>query len=515
MARTRLLHRLATLLRHARDPVAAERDALRLPRRRFLAAAGALAGCAVGTSYRDILQAPALPIAGAATGVDVVVVGAGLAGLTAAWRLRRAGVDATVFEAGGRVGGRAFTARDTFAVKAELGGELIDTRHTAIRALCAELGLSLVDAEDDARSFERERYFLQGTAWTEAQVLAVLRPLYPLIARDLAAVGTGPVTWEHHTPGAEAIDQLSLAGWMDRNGVSGLARALLDVAFTSEMGLAIERQSALGFLWTLGRSADRVALYGDSDERYVVREGSDAIAQRLAAGAGAVRHDHCLIALRPRSDGRVRCVFDRGGTAVEVDAARVVLALPFSQLRRCEIAVPLPRVKRRVIDELPYGTNAKVLVGVLGRPWRESGSSGTSFSDGGAYHESWDSARGFPGEAAVLTAFSGGELGVRVGESNPEAQGRRFVDAIDVVYPGTANAFTGRTARMHWPSARYFEGSYSAFGPGDVTSLGGAAGFAVDRLHFAGEHTSDRAQGYMEGAVESGERCAREVLAAR
>lgn len=509
MARTHLLHRLAQLLRDDRA-----RPSVALSRRRFLLGAGALAGCAVGTSYREILQPAALPSAGSATRADVLIVGAGLAGLTAAHRLRQRGVSAVIYEAGGRVGGRAFTTRDTFPLRAELGGELIDTRHTAIRALAAELGLTLVDVAADNGSLERERYFLQGTAWSEAQVLEMLRPLYALVARDLAAIGRGPITWEHHTPTAEALDQLSLSGWLDRNGVSGPARALLEVAFTGEMGLDPNAQSALGFLGTLGREVDRVALYGDSDERFVVREGSDAIAQRLAAGA-TIHRDHALIALRPRADGRVRCVFDRGGAAAEVDASRVILALPFSQLRRCELAVELPRVKRRAIEELPYGTNAKVLVGVTGRPWREAGCAGTSFHDGGTYHESWDSTRGFSHETSVLTAFSGGRLGVQVGDSNPEAQGRRFVDAIDVVFPGTANAYTGRTARMHWPAARHFEGSYSAYGPGDVTRLGGAQAFPVDRIHFAGEHTSARAQGFMEGAVESGERAAREVLASR
>lgn len=514
MPRSRLLHHLTTLLGRAGAPRAEEPRALRVSRRRFLAATGALAGCAVGTSYREVLRAPSLPSAGAATRADVLIVGAGLAGLTVAHRLRQRGVSAVIYEAGGRVGGRAFTARDTFPARAELGGELIDTRHTSLRGLVAELGLHLVDVSSGAGSFERERYFLQGTAWTEDQVLSMLRPLYALVARDLAAIGRGPITWEHHTPTAEALDQLSLAGWLDRNGVSGPARALIEVAFTGELGLDPNAQSALGFLGMLGREVDRVALYGDSDERFVVREGSDAVTAALANGA-VIHRDHALIALRPRSDGRVRCVFDRGGSAVEVDAGRVVLALPFSQLRRCELAIELPRVKRRAIEELPYGTNAKVLVGVQGRPWNEARCTGTSFHDGGVYHESWEATRGFAQESTVLTAFSGGRLGVQVGDSNPEAQGRRFVDAIDVVFPGTAGAYTGRTARMHWPTARFFEGSYSSYGPGDVTSIGGAQGFAVDRVHFAGEHTSARAQGYMEGAVESGERVAREVLAAR
>jgi monoamine oxidase len=101
---------------------------------------------------------------------------------------------------------------------------------------------------------------------------------------------------------------------------------------------------------------------------------------------------------------------------------------------------------------------------------------------------------------------------VSVGESNPEAQGRRFAEALDAVFPGTAAAFTGRAARMHWPSARHFEGSYACYAPTDRVRFGGAEADPVGGVFFAGEHTSPW-QGYMNGAVESGERAAREVLA--
>lgn len=510
MIRTTLLQRLMSRLRdEAPTPEAIDRG-----RRRALLAAGAsAASCAFGSSYGDL--APARPRGRVdSSRVDVAVVGAGLAGLVATWRLRQRGVSATLYEASGRVGGRAFTSREVFPVRVELGGEFVRGDHRAVRGLAAELGVGLVDLGASSRSLAREQILLQGTSWSEDQAVSMLRPLVPLVARDLAAAGAGPVTWQHHTPGAEALDQLSLSGWMERNGVSGAARALLEAAFASEHGVDADRQSALPFLWALGRAGARERLFAEDDRRYVMREGSDALARALESRLGpAIQRGNTLVALRPRPDGRVRCVFDRGAASLELDAARVVLALPFSQLRRCEIDLELPSVKRRAIRELAHGTGAKVVVGLRGRPW--GAADGASITDGGIYHESWDSSRGLGGDDAVLTAYSGGRAGVRVGESNPEAQGRRFIDAVDVLLPGTANAFTGRAARMHWSSARFFEGSFAVYGPGDVTRIGGAEGFAVGRVHFAGEHTSARARASMEGAVESGERAAAEVLAAR
>jgi monoamine oxidase len=79
------------------------------------------------------------------------------------------------------------------------------------------------------------------------------------------------------------------------------------------------------------------------------------------------------------------------------------------------------------------------------------------------------------------------------------------------VFPGARAAYDGRVARMHWPTARFFEGSYGCYRPGDYTSFVGSEAEAVGNVHFAGEHTSTEAQGFLEGAVESGIRAAREI----
>lgn len=481
-----------------------------LSRRALLVGAAAATACATAPS-------PTRPVhtGSARTRPRVVVVGAGLAGLVAAYRLKQREVDVTLYEAQRRVGGRAFTLREYFPVKCELGGELVDTRHAALRALLTELDLPLVDLAAATTSLERERYVLGGQRYTERQLLELMRPVVALMLRDLRALGNTAPNWEHHSPAAAALDALSTSQWLERNGVRGPLRSLFDAAFTSELGRDLSEQSALTFLYAVGKDLDRLSLFGASDERFMVRDGSDAPALALAQRLGSrLKTEHALTALRARDDGGVALTFERGGGAVDVHADRVILALPFTQLRRCAIGVELPREKRRVIEELPYGTNAKVMVSMRERVWAREGSSGTSFNDGGVYHESWDSTRGVESPVSILTAFTGGALGRAVGESNPEAQGRRFVDALDAVWPGASDAYTGRAARMHWPTARHFEGSYACYAPGDWCRLSGAEAPAVGALHFAGEHTSAVSPGYMDGAVESGERAAREVLAA-
>jgi monoamine oxidase len=523
MARTPLAARLIDTLRTAlafdrlglapREGAARRDEALhrRADRREVLTlGAAALAACAGPTAAAG-RRTPALRrVMGAPR---VAVVGAGLAGLTAAWRLKQAGLTPTLYDASGRVGGRAFTLREHFPSKCELGGELVDTGHRHLRDLVGELGLTLVDVGAAGDAVERERYVIGSLRYTEAQVLELYRPLVPVIRRDLRAVGDAVVNHRHYTPAAESLDALSLGGWFDRNGVRGTLRALLEVAFVSEFGREVYDISALTFLYVIGQGLDHLALYGASDERFVVREGSGAVADRLAVRLGsAVVLSHQLASVRVRDDDAVALAFEVGAGARDVVCDRVVLALPFNQLRRCELGFTMPPAKRRAIQDLAYGTNAKVMISTTARPWRTGLATGTSFNDGGVYHESWESTRGLDGDVAIMTSYTGGRLGVSVGESNPEAQGRRFAEALDAVFPGTAAAFTGRAARMHWPSARHFEGSYSCYAPGDRVSFGGAEADSVGGVFFAGEHTSAEWQGYMNGAVESGERAAREVL---
>lgn len=527
MARSPLFARLVGALRRAAPSPAGSaprpargrasgepRAASSLSRRAVLQGAlgAGLGACGVGPRGGADTVSNAAPNEGRG-GPRVAVVGAGLAGSVAAWRLQSAGVRVELFDANSRVGGRAFTLHQHFPLKCELGGELIDTRHVEIQRVINALGLNLVDVHAATAGREPERYFMGGVHYTEAQIIEQFRPIAALIDRDLERLGPGLVSQRHHNPAAESLDALSTAAWLDRNGLrTGPLRALLDVAFTSELGRDLNAQSALGFLYTIGRDTRHLRLYGDSDERFVVREGSDAIARRIAERLGPrVSLDHALVAL-DHDGARYTLSFDRSGSGVARQFDRVIVALPFHQLRRCRLGVALPPLKRRVIDELSYGTNAKVMIAVRNRPWQLRNASGTTFSDSGVYHESWDSSRGFGGDTAIMTAFSGGRLGVAVGESNPEAQGRRFADALDLIFEGTAEAFLNRAARMHWPTARWFEGSYACYGPGDYCRLGGLEAAPVGGLFFAGEHTSTVSPGYLNGAVESGERAAREAL---
>jgi monoamine oxidase len=130
-----------------------------------------------------------------------------------------------------------------------------------------------------------------------------------------------------------------------------------------------------------------------------------------------------------------------------------------------------------------------------------------------APQSTWDASRGQPGDAGVLTLFLGGHAGVAVGEGSAEERMRACLPDLDAIFPGSAAAYSEASAlRMHWPSMPFTRGSYSCYRPGQA-AWSGHEGERVGHVHFCGEHTSEHFQGYMEGAAESGERVASEILA--
>ena len=519
MARSPLTRRLRRALRLAALPPGAD------PAR---AGAGERTSGPGRHTRRDALRAGGVAFAGlvasrcasvvpAAAGADeVLVVGGGLAGLTTAWRLRQAGVAVRVLEAQERVGGRVLSLRGAFpeGLVAELGGELVDSGHESFRALASELGLELDDLLVEPPGVV-ETFHFGGARRSEAELVEAMRPVAEAARRDLALLGESPdVTWRG-PEAARALDALSIPAWLERSGISGWPRTLVEVAFESECGLPPGEQSCLNFLLFASFGPDEPRLYGDSDERFRVRGGNDQVPARLAGQLGeAVLRGTRLEALRTGSDGRYVASVRRDGVSREERASHVVLALPFTLLREVRLETPLSPMKKRAIAELGYGTNAKLMTGWARREWRLAhGSTGSVMTDAG-FQVCWETSRAQKGTAGVLTNFTGGAEGIAAGGGTPAERASELATRLDAVFRGISAWHRPQEAvRFHWPTHPWTRGSYACYRTGQVTAFGGSEGEPEGRVFFAGEHTSRLHQGFMEGACESGGRAAREVLA--
>ena len=188
----------------------------------------------------------------------IAIIGGGLAGLTCAYRLKQAGVRATVYEGSERLGGRCFTLRNHFAEgqTVERGGELIDTDHVQIRRLARELDLTLDDLHAHESPGSEELYFFHGARYARTEATRDFQKILPRLQADLAAAGEG-TSWEKSTPAGRALDQISIADWIRKNVPGGLESnlgRLLRVAYTTEYGGEIAEQSALNLVYQLGET---------------------------------------------------------------------------------------------------------------------------------------------------------------------------------------------------------------------------------------------------------------------
>jgi monoamine oxidase len=445
--------------------------------------------------------------------VVIAVIGAGLAGLSAAERLQRAGISCEVFEASTRLGGRVHTARRGAlgdGILCELGGEFIDTGHKRVWDLAQRLGLELLDIWDLYEDEDEDRMFAAGAVRTEDELIEALAEVLPVIERDASPLFPWPTRAEPR--GAEELDRLSVADYLDRVGVAGWARGLIDGAFLAQYGTEVDRQSALNLLLTIGTdTSEELSLYGESDERYTIRGGNAQLARGLAQRLGRpVQFGHRLQAVRERG-ASYRVAFSFGGGTLERDFDVVILTVPFTVLRAIELDVELPEPKRRAIDELGYGTNAKVVVGFGEAVWRGRSLTGTSLNDGPCPFV-WESSYDHEGEGGALAFFLGGREGVAVGSGELGAHADRLTSLVEPPLGPLQGARNGRQLRRHWPTDPNVRASYSSYRPGQWTTLRGLEAEPVGGLFFAGEHTSLSAQGYMEGAIDSGLRAAESVI---
>jgi len=477
-----------------------------------------IAGCNSSPQPAPPSQAatPSAPAGAAPTGPRVAIVGGGVAGLNCAYQLKRGGIRATVYEASDRTGGRMFTAENLMGqgLFTELGGEFIDSDHKDILGLIKEFNLETIDlAAPSTPAVRKDTFFFNGQHMTQAQLVRAVSPLVARIAADYDKLDD-LIDFEHEG-GAKKLDQMNITQYLDKIGARGWIRELLEVAYLTEYGLECEDQSALNLVFLIDRDPkeDGFTMFGESDERYKVRGGNERVVKELATRLdGQLQTQHVLEAIRARDQGFVLTFRNANGSAVDVDADHAVLALPFTMLREVKIDVPLPDWKRRAINELGYGTDAKVFAAFSRRRWRELGYSGAVYSDE-PYQLAWDNAQFQPGDATGITFYMGGKRGIAAGEGTAEEAARRLLPGFERTFPGSSQYLTGKYSRFHWPTHQFTKAGYSAFKVGQWTTIAGSEGRSVGNLHFAGEHCSYDSQGYMNGGAETGRKAAEAVIA--
>jgi monoamine oxidase len=485
----------------------------RTTRTGFVKEAGA---AALGLTALGRLAAPAR----GATAPKIVVVGAGLAGLSAAYQLKQAGYAAEVHEAATRLGGRCWTLRNAFAEGqiAEHGGELIDQSHSHVRQLAQGLGLKLDNLLQAEQNGTELLGYFDGSRYSYEEMTDDIKAAWQKIHADVSAASY-PTTFETSTERGRELDKMSIVDWIEETfegGIESRIGKLLDVAYTIEYGAECTEQSALNLLYLLAYSGQgQFRVFGPSNEKYHVAGGNDQIVDRLAAKlAGQITTASELVAVRLNSSGTITLTFAQQTAIKTVTADKVVLALPFSILRSSVdlSKAGFERLKLIAIREQGMGTNSKLHVQFSSRFWRAQRSNGETFADTG-YQNTWEVTRAQPGTSGILVDYTGGKIGASFGSGTPESRAAQFLAQLEPVLPGATEAWNGKAAVDYWPGYKWTKGSYSYWKVGQYTRFAGMEARRQGNCLFAGEHTSIDFQGYLNGAVETGQRAAGEILA--
>jgi len=447
----------------------------------------------------------------------VVVVGAGLAGLSATYRLRARGINAVLYDAQERLGGRCWSITDFFDndQTAEHGGQFVDSRHTQLRALAEELGVDLVDTfKQSVPSGSNGYRWIDGALRTSDEVFGEFGPFFRRLKRAYRRVGD--YHWDEASQAAKDFDNQSIIEYLDKvldGGSDSLLGRGIRVGMQSFFGMEPGEMSAINLF------EGYVAPYPGANERFRIAGGNDQLVKALvrAIPRHAITRGAELVSARHRPDGRVALRFT--GVANEVVADRAVFALPFTTLRDVDIIkLDLSRRRRRAINELAMGTNSKLNM-QLGQSLKSLDWTG-GFSSDEPHYVTWDSTWGQVTprpRTPVITIYNGGEEGT----SYPAytAHGPATPGAIRGALANLARgiqdiegAFNGLAHLDQWADDPYVHGSYAGFGPGQYTAYWGYLARREGNLVFAGEHTSTHSQGYLNGGVESGERAARQVI---
>lgn len=513
-----------------------------LSRRRFLQGAGAAASAAAFgglTSSAAFADSPK----SSAEKPQIVIVGSGMAGLGCAYKLWNGHrIKSTVYEYNTVPGGRVRTLRGYFdeGQIAEEHAEFINPEHTKTLSLAKRFGLLLDDCDkypSGTHPHEETMSFF-GKSWSQKQLNDDWHSWAWALFRRAYVEASWPAVYFDHTPAAKMFDGMSVPEWIDAylpGGTDSDFGALCLSAILDEYGGPPEETSALNLIYLLGGDDSmknglqplKAPALGGANEKWHIRGGNDQMITGMIdrLPSGAVNFDEKLIALRTASNGNGYVLtFESGSKTHEVKADHVVLAIPFTTLRLVDlsgVAETISPLHMRAIREEPLGTNSKFFVQCSSRVWNVADhKTGNAYSLGHV-QGAWDETLHQHGKAGILVALPGGTLCDQWGElfglkhyagAPPPEMLEKYMDQFNRLFPGVTDAYNGKSYYVWSPGDPHILGAYSYLKVGQFTSFNGIQGHQEGNIHFAGEQTSVNFQGYMEGALRSGYRCAEEIL---
>ena len=445
---------------------------------------------------------------------DVVVVGAGLAGLAAALWLQEWGCDVAVLEAKSRIGGRIRSIRRGDGVE-EAGGTTIGGGYRRVIAAARRYDEELIDATPILRFFREQELVLGGEIIRQSEWPN--HPANPFPARDKALMpwNFGRVLTARENPlrepgtwlgaGAAHLD-VSMHQWMTGLGLSEQA-VELGYGLNTSYGRDAYDVSALMMLARAAFSTAQRRQVPEGVVGYTVRGGAQRIPEAMAnALSNEVRLDHAVVGIEDGvTEVSVHCA---NGDNVRAD--HVICALPFPALRKIAIRPTLAGPQTQAVAELASQPMTQLYFAVRSDFWANDGYAPSLFTDGLAGMVAASRRGEDPAQVTGLTAWVMGRNALHLDGLASERAGALVIDQIEAVRPA-ASGQLDYLGRQSWSADPFAGGGWAYFQPGQITRFGAEMAAPHGRIHFCGEHLARIDRG-MEGAMESGERAAEEIV---
>ncbi|TRX41322.1 flavin monoamine oxidase family protein [Flavobacterium restrictum] len=459
----------------------------------------------------------------------VVVVGAGMAGLNAAYQLSKAGINATVYEGSFRVGGRILTHYNDalqMGIHPEFGGDFIDTTHADMIALSKEFNLELIDmyAESKAAGLVHETFFFDGRHIPEEEIIKEFKKIAPKLHKDTESLGE-----DYDTPAALILDKTSLKEYIKSLKCAPWLKEALTAAYLAEFGLDTSEQSAINMLDMIDTdTSEGFKIFGDSDEKYRIKAGNSKLIENIASKLPKPVVLNSMLTAITKKEEKYILSF-KGKQDVEADF--VILTLPFTMLRDVQLDLPdMTPEKKNSIQELGYGQNNKLFLGYQNRPWREGKNKFYGYLFHKDIHDGWDSSsiKSVESNKGVYCCFFGGDESIRLAKvainnkyapanhiwktDLPQAEINKYIGTMETVFPGSKKAYVGKHVFAAWSTYPWVKASYTCPKVGQWNTAMLHTQESIGNVFFAGEHCSVEFQGYMNGAAETGRVAAEEIV---
>jgi len=462
----------------------------------------------------------------------IAIIGAGAGGLRTAHRLMKYGHASKIYEANTRIGGRMYSNTDFFSDNrvVEWGGEFISTEHTAIRNLAHQLGLSLEDANKLSVGDE-ETYLIGGQLYSEANLMDEwVGGLYQTMKQALKDAPWQPQYDTAHTAEHILYDQMTAIQMLENIGYSSShwVHKLLLTDLVSEYGI-LEENSALNLIYLLGwntRNSGGLPLAG-TDERLHVVGGNDLIVQGMAAElpVDTIETGRALEAIVGDRNGPYTLVFDTGS---DETCDILVMAMPYGLLKNIDIDVRITSQfipqKNQAIAEILQSDNGKVQMEFTDRHWDMSQVIGgdlvhqaaRAYSDPDKFISTWEGEPGNPSPLGLLVDYTGGIQGRNLGGADflgvaDPADVNQVLAQIEQIWPGITGKYNGKAIVSNWWDNPFSKGAFVSPSVNVMTQWWGAQWVTEGNMYFAGEACDEEYWSYMNGAILSGERVAKEI----